>query len=87
MNFKIDQNFVIYSATRSDNRNYCLDQLKLVDDDLMNVQDWRKNTQDCMFYQNPIAQAYDIDHASFTTSPDESENWLVYHEMLDSFND
>lgn len=34
------QQFIIYSAARSDNRNYCLGQLELVGDDPMNAQDW-----------------------------------------------
>ncbi|ORY01335.1 hypothetical protein BCR34DRAFT_605950 [Clohesyomyces aquaticus] len=44
------QTFVIYSAARSDNRNYCQGQLELVGDDPMNVQDWRKNNEGCVFY-------------------------------------
>ena len=52
----------------------------------MNVQDWRKNTQGCVFYQNPGEQAYGVGHASFTTSPDGKEDWIVYHGMLDPAN-
>jgi GH43 family beta-xylosidase len=37
-----NQTFLIYSAARSDNRNYCLGQLELVGDDPMNPSDWRK---------------------------------------------
>lgn len=73
------QNFVIYSAARSDNRNYCLGQLELVGDDPMNVQDWRKNDEGCVFYQDALNQAYGVGHASFTKSPDGSQNWIVYH--------
>jgi len=80
------QNFVIYSAARSDNRNYCLGQLELIGSDPMNVQDWRKNTQGCVFYQNPSEEAYGVGHASFTTSPDGKENWIVYHGMRDPSN-
>ena len=36
VNQKTGQQFVIYSAARSDNRNYCLGQLELVGDDPMN---------------------------------------------------
>lgn len=50
------QNFVIYSAARSDNRNYCLGLLELVGDDPMNVGDWRKNNEGCVFYQNALVQ-------------------------------
>ena len=80
------QNFVIYSAARSDNRNYCLGQLEFVGEDPMNVQDWRKNNEGCVFYQNALEQAYGVGHASFVTSPDGSEDWIVYHGMLDPTN-
>ena len=51
------QTFIIYSAARSDNRNYCLGQLELVGSDPMNVQDWRKNNEGCVFYQNALEGA------------------------------
>ena len=86
INPQTGQNFLIYSAARSDNRNYCLGQLELIGNDPMNVQDWRKNTQGCVFYQNPSAQAYGVGHASFTTSPDGKQNWIVYHGMRDPSN-
>nr|POE78018.1 extracellular exo-alpha-(1->5)-l-arabinofuranosidase [Quercus suber] len=77
------QTFIIYSAARSDNRNYCLGQLELVGEDPMNSQDWRKNNDGCVFYQNAREHAYGVGHASFTTSPDGREDWIVYHGMLD----
>ncbi|KAK7709508.1 hypothetical protein SLS57_008712 [Botryosphaeria dothidea] len=76
-----NQTFLIYSAARSDNRNYCLGQLELVGDDPMNPQDWRKNNEGCVFYQDARNQAYGVGHASFTKSPDGSEDWVVYHGM------
>ncbi|KAF2720116.1 glycoside hydrolase family 43 protein [Polychaeton citri CBS 116435] len=80
------QNFVIYSAARSDNRNYCLGQLELIGDDPMNNQDWRKRNEGCVFYQNALEHAYGVGHASFTTSPTADEDWIVYHGMLDPTN-
>jgi GH43 family beta-xylosidase len=85
-NPKTGQQFVIYSAARSDNRNYCLGQLELIGDDPMNPQDWRKNNEGCVFYQNAKEQAYGVGHASFVQSPDGSEDWIVYHGMLDPSN-
>lgn len=79
------QNFLVYSAARSDNRNYCLAQLELVGDDPMNPGDWRKHPYP-VFYQNPIEEAYGVGHASFTTSPDGKEDWIVYHGMRDPTN-
>ncbi|KAF2807974.1 putative xylan 1,4-beta-Xylosidase [Mytilinidion resinicola] len=69
-NPKTGQTFVIYSAARSDNRNYCLGQLELIGDDPMNVQDWKKHNEGCVFYQNALEGAYGI----------------VYHGMQDPTN-
>ena len=80
------QNFIIYSAARSDNRNYCLGLLELVGEDPMNPEDWYKNNEGCVFYQNRLTSAYGVGHASFTKSPDGSEDWIVYHGMRDPTN-
>lgn len=84
-NAKTGQEFVIFSAARSDNRNYCLALLELVGDDPMNPADWRKH-QYPVFYQNPPEEAYGVGHASFVKSPDGSEDWIVYHGMRDPAN-
>lgn len=52
----------------------------------MNVQDWRKNNDGCVFYQNALEKAYGVGHASFTTSPDGTEDWVVYHGMENPFS-
>ncbi|KAL1310906.1 hypothetical protein AAFC00_001134 [Neodothiora populina] len=83
VNAATGQNFVIYSAARSDNRNYCLGLLELVGDDPMTPADWRKDTRGCVFYQNPREEAYGVGHASFVKSPDATEDWIVYHGMRD----
>lgn len=76
------QHYLIYSAARSDNPNYCLGQLALKPDgDPMNAEDWVKHNAGCVFYQNKPAQAYGVGHASFVTSPDGTEDWIVYHGM------
>jgi len=67
-NPKTGQQFIIYSAARSDNRNYCLGQLELVGEDPMNNQDWRKNNEGCVFYQNALTNAYGVGHASTSHS-------------------
>ena len=76
------QQFVIYSAARSDNRDYCLGQLELTGSDPMDPASWTKHTQGCIFYQNPDEEIYGVGHASFTTSPDGTEDWIVYHGMV-----
>jgi GH43 family beta-xylosidase len=83
VNPKTGQNFIIYSAARSDDRDYCLGQLELVGEDPMCLSDWRKNETGCVFYQDANNEAYGVGHASFTKSPDGTQDWIVYHGMWD----
>lgn len=78
-NPKTGQNFIIYSAARVNTPFYCLGMLELMGDDPMNYQDWRKHREGCVFHQNPDAGIFGTGHASYTTSPDGSENYVVYH--------
>jgi GH43 family beta-xylosidase len=78
-----NQTFIIYSAARSDNRNYCLGLLELTGDQPMDASSWTKNTAGGIFEQNPEDEAYGVGHASFVRSPDETEWWVVYHGMRD----
>ncbi|KAK9418872.1 hypothetical protein SUNI508_07644 [Seiridium unicorne] len=73
------QNFVIYSAARVNTPFYCLGMLELVGNDPMEYQSWKKHTEGCVFHQNTKAGIYGTGHASFTKSPDGSEDYLVYH--------
>lgn len=73
------QNFVIYSAARVNTPFYCLGMLELVGNNPMEYQSWRKHRDGCVFHQNTVAGVYATGHASFTTSPDGSENYVVYH--------
>ncbi|KAK8058033.1 alpha-N-arab-like proteininofuranosidase [Apiospora phragmitis] len=78
-NPKTGQNFVIYSAARVNTPFYCLGMLELVGNDPMQYQSWRKHTEGCVFHQNTQAGVYGPGHASFTTSPDGQEHYVVYH--------
>ncbi|KAF2273976.1 alpha-N-arab-like proteininofuranosidase [Westerdykella ornata] len=80
------QIFLIFSAGRSDNRNYCLGQLSLVGDDPMDPHSWKKHNDGCVFYQNAEEGVYGVGHASFVQSPDGTEDWIVYHGMQDPAN-
>ncbi|KAK5071177.1 hypothetical protein LTR64_007681 [Lithohypha guttulata] len=77
------QNFVIYSAARSDNRNYCLGLIELTGTNPMDINSWTKNNASCVFYENDAEQVYGVGHASFVQSPDDSQWWIVYHGMRD----
>ncbi|KAI0474138.1 alpha-N-arabinofuranosidase 2 [Xylariaceae sp. FL0804] len=73
------QNFVVYSAARVNTPFYCLGLLELVGNDPMQYSSWRKHNEGCVFHQNPPAGVYATGHASFTTSPDGAESYVVYH--------
>lgn len=51
--------------------------LELVGSDPMQYQSWRKHRDGCVFHQNTQASVFGTGHASFTTSPDGSENYIV----------
>jgi GH43 family beta-xylosidase len=72
-----DQLFIIYSARESWLKDYRLGQLALkgADADPMDPSSWVKS--------GPVFTGaetiYGVGHASFTTSPDSTEDWIVYH--------
>lgn len=71
-----DDTFVAYSASGSWSDHYCLGLLKLVGEDPMDPQAWRK-MQDPWFEGS--RKVVSPGHASFTVSPDGREHWIVYH--------
>lgn len=73
------QNFVVYSAARVNTPFYCLGMLELVGNDPRQYQSWRKHREGCVFHQNTVEGVYGTGHASFTTSPDGTEDYIVYH--------
>ncbi|MFH5833608.1 family 43 glycosylhydrolase [Halalkalibaculum sp. DA3122] len=72
-----DDVFVIYSTRESWLPQYRLGQLRLAgtDADPMNPENWTKT--------GPVFQGtesvHGVGHASFTTSPDSIEHWIIYH--------
>ncbi len=77
-----DQSFIIYSTRESWLKEYRLGQLRLrsPDADPMDSSSWLKT--------GPVftgtATVYGVGHASFTTSPDSLEDWIVYHSKVDA---
>lgn len=77
---KDEEIFIIYSASESWLPAYNLGQLRLKghDADPMNAKNWIK--------EGPVFQGsdqvYGVGHASYTTSPDGEENWIVYHTKV-----
>ncbi len=77
-----DRLFVIYSTGQSWLPSYKLGQLELKpsDADPMNPDNWIK--------EGPVFTGTDevhgVGHASFTTSPDGTQDWIVYHSKKDT---
>jgi GH43 family beta-xylosidase len=71
-----EQVFIIYSASGSWADNYCLGQLKLIGTDPMDPNAWEKKNAPVF---SGTATVFSPGHASFTKSPDGSEDWIVYH--------
>jgi len=68
--------FIIYSASGSWTNDYCLGQLTFLGGDILNKKSWTKK-------ENPVfastKNVFGPGHASFTKSPDDNEDWVVYH--------
>ncbi len=72
------QTFLLYSTRESWLREYRIGQLKLVGADPLSPASWAKS--------GPLFQegdgVYGPGHASYTTSPDGTESWIVYHAKI-----
>ena len=70
--------FIIYSTRESFLPDYRLGQLRLTPGaDPMIPASWTKSGP--VFVGSPAGGVFGVGHASFTTSPDGTENWIVYH--------
>jgi GH43 family beta-xylosidase len=69
--------FVVYSCRESWMVEYRLGMLQLVNPDgnLLDPANWIKKGP--VFQGTP--EVYGVGHCSFTVSPDNSENWIIYH--------
>jgi GH43 family beta-xylosidase len=71
--------FIIYSASGCWTDDYCLGMLTFTGkDNLLDINAWKKSP-DPVFRQNPKANVYAPGHNSFFRSPDEREDWILYH--------
>ncbi|MDO3381157.1 family 43 glycosylhydrolase [Gilvimarinus algae] len=68
--------FLIYSASYCDTPDYKLGMKELIGDDPLNPDHWQQ-------YNEPVFQrgngVYGPGHNGFFTSPDGTEDWIVYH--------
>lgn len=75
-----DRTFIVYSTRESWLPAYKLGMLSLASNtaDPLDPASWTKSAAP-VFTGNDAAGVYGTGHASFTTSPDGSESWIVYH--------
>src|SRR5690606_13922900 len=72
--------FLTYSCGASWLPTYKIGLLELVGDDPLDPDAWQKHPEP-VFRSTPLT--YGVGHASFTTSPDRREHWIVYHAKRD----
>jgi GH43 family beta-xylosidase len=76
------QEFIVYSTHASWLPDYELGQLRLVSPtaDPMDPANWTKSNGPVF---KGTGSVYGVGHASFTTSPDGTQDWIVYHSKVD----
>lgn len=67
---------LVYSASGSWTEDYCLGTLTLRGGDVLDPASWTKS-DGCVFSKRDTA--WGPGHHTFTTSPDGTEDWIVYH--------
>jgi GH43 family beta-xylosidase len=71
--------FIIYSASACWDDNYSLGMLTASESsDLLNPASWEKSPQP-VFSKSVENHVYGPGHNSFTKSPDDTEDWIIYH--------
>ena len=73
--------YIIYSANGCWSDDYCLGVLEHTGGEICDAKNWIKHPEPLFFKGNGI---YGVGHASFFTSPDDSEVWCAYHCLLTS---
>lgn len=70
--------YCVYAANYSGSDDYALGALRLVGEDPMRADAWEKLPEPILA-SRPENQVYAPGHASFTKSPDGTEDWVIYH--------
>lgn len=68
--------FIVYSASGSWGNHYCMGLLTLTGADPLRAASWKKREQPVFVGTESVISP---GHASFTKSPDGTEDWIVYH--------
>ena len=72
---------IIYSANGAQSKYYCLGMLTYNGGNILSKKAWTKTSKPVFESGNGV---YGVGHASFTTSRDGKENWIVYHAYANS---
>ncbi len=76
--------FLVYSASTTWSDDYCLGMLTSSHDmNVMDPESWVKSSQP-VFKKSIENGVYAPGHNGFTRSPDETEDWIVYHAIPES---
>lgn len=78
---KGNKTMIIYSASASWTEDYCLGMLSNTDGNFMNPDSWTKCSTP-VFEKSPENSVYGVGHCSFVKSPDYTEDWIIYHGMV-----
>ncbi|MCD7793651.1 MAG: family 43 glycosylhydrolase, partial [Alistipes sp.] len=74
-----DDVFLLYSTRGSWTANYKMGLLKLIDrSNPLDSRSWEKHGP-VFADDDPHDEVFGVGHASYTTSPDGRENWILYH--------
>jgi len=74
--------FLIFSASGSWTADYCLGIIGIDGGkDPLVRSNWWQDVDRSIFWRNDEQSVYGVGHASFTTSPDGTEDWIIYHAM------
>jgi GH43 family beta-xylosidase len=76
--YRNGRTFLTYSASFCGTADYKLGQLELTGSDPLSAASWTKK-QTPVFQRSDANSVYGPGHNGFFTSPDGTENWIVYH--------
>jgi len=75
--------FIVYSASGGSTPDYCLATLTNTDGNFLNPGSWQKSPG-CVFARTDTV--FGPGHNSFVKSPDQTEDWIIYHARDAAFH-